>query len=420
VFSKFRSKSAKDIFYVMSTSIILKPVELLKGFFVAKYLGPDNFGIFKVLELIYMLKKYGSLGFNQVAIRESSDAKGRGNYNQAEFVKNVALSSEVVLSIVLLFAILAGVFFVEDSFVIFFILAAIGFFVSKIAGIMQATSIINKHFSFNSKVIIVSGLITSIFVIVSVPQLEIFAPIAAQIFAPLIIIVFYVKYYDNNFKFILDKKEFFRILKIGIPLAVGTLSLAGFKYAERVLALWLFGLTFLGYYGFAEMVYMQIVSFLKMPVKVRMVDIYQGIGNNNFIKVHKLVVRETRFLILVSLLLIFLAWHVIEFIVPLLLPEWIEAIHPTQLFLFVVPVQLISNYATNVLHSPLLNLQKITPIYRNITTLTFISMCLILDFFQLMTFEYFIILNIICYGLYNLFIAHLYKKYFYVKYILNI
>jgi len=414
-----KGKTFKDISFVMLISLIQKPVELLKGFFVAKYLGPESFGIFKALEIIYMLKKYGGLGFTQVAIREASNFNGKNDSKNSELVTNVALTSEIVFAATIFILALSSSLFIDSSYTIFIILASIGMFLSRISGIFLISSVIKKDFIFNSKAILFSSLITAFLVIISVPHIKILSPILAQILIPLILIGIYLKYYKHKIVLVFNKKEFLRITKIGIPLVFGTLSIAGFKYAERLLVLSLFGLTYMGIYGLAEMVYMQISSFLKMPVKVRMVDIHEEIGRGNFIKVHNMILRETLILIAISIVPILITWHTIGIFIQIFLPKWIDAIYPIQLFLMVIPFQLLVNYLIQAVHSALVNKQKITPIYRNISTLMLVCASLTFNYFNKLTFEYFIIINILGYAFYSISILLLYKKHFYNKYILE-
>ena len=57
-------------------------MQLVKGIVVAKYLGPADYGLLKSIELIQMLNKYGSLGFNTALTREAGNAIGNKDNEQ--------------------------------------------------------------------------------------------------------------------------------------------------------------------------------------------------------------------------------------------------------------------------------------------------------------------------------------------------
>ena len=69
------SKAFTDIFKLASVQIILRPVQVLKSFMVARFLGPEVYGILKSVELVQMLNKFGNFGFKAVVIRDGIPLK---------------------------------------------------------------------------------------------------------------------------------------------------------------------------------------------------------------------------------------------------------------------------------------------------------------------------------------------------------
>ena len=45
--NKIKNKSFFDVLYMISSQILIKPLQLVKSIIVAKYLGPSAFGILK-------------------------------------------------------------------------------------------------------------------------------------------------------------------------------------------------------------------------------------------------------------------------------------------------------------------------------------------------------------------------------------
>ena len=85
--ANYNKKVIKDYLAVSGSNIALQPIALLKSFFVAKYLGPSDYGLLKSIDLIRMLNKYGNLGFRQTANREVGDSIGKNNHLKTSYEK---------------------------------------------------------------------------------------------------------------------------------------------------------------------------------------------------------------------------------------------------------------------------------------------------------------------------------------------
>ena len=109
------SKSLRDIITLSGAQLALRPLQIAKSFVVAKYLGPEMFGILKSVELIGMLNKFGSLGFRPTVIRNASTAIAQGNYKEARIIKNNAYTGELILSLFFFFVGLASSFFFTSN-----------------------------------------------------------------------------------------------------------------------------------------------------------------------------------------------------------------------------------------------------------------------------------------------------------------
>lgn len=411
--SFFKRKVVKDFTAVAGTNLALRPIQLIKGFVVAKYLGPADYGLLKSIELIQMLNKYGSLGFNTTAAREVGHALANDDTKRIQLIRNTAYSSELVLSLLLfMVGMCSSLFFESRTVSILIILASFGLLASKLRGILATEAVIQKKFILTSKITFITVTAASIIVIVTVPFFKIYAVLFTNIVIGMAAIALFVKPLRFRFSFNIQKTEFKRILRISVPLTFGSLSLASFKYSERILLLSYLGSTALGLFSFAEMVASQISVIIKASIKVRIQDIYENLGKERYTYIHTMVMRETILLTAMSLLFIPVLWVAIHFLVPLFLPNWTEGVFVAQLFLFSLPFTAILNYPSAVLVSSVVNKQGTLPAYRFGSTGLLILGTLSLNILGELTLEYFIILNIICQAYYNMVILVLYKKYF--------
>ena len=399
---------------VAGSNLAVRPILLLKSFIVAKYLGPADYGLFKTIELIQMLNKYGNLGFRQTANREVGDLIGKKSTANVGLVKNTLYSSELILSLILFFiGTSISLFFDDKSISIMIIVASFGLLASKIRGILNTEAVIQKNFILHSKVAFITTLIASITIIVTVPYLKIYAMLLTNIIVGVIAIGCYLKYLNFKFSFIIAKKEFKRLFKISISLTVPTLALGLFKYTERILVIIFLGPLALGFYSFGEMISAQISTIFKLPIKVRMQDIYEGLGAGEYLKIHKMVVKETTILTLLTIAIIPIAWYLLQLFIPIFLSNWVDGIVYAQIFLFVMPFHIIPNYIVNVLLSSLVNKQFIVSIFQFIGSLILAIHTFSMYTLNILTIERFIIFDILAIAFYSISLIILYKIYFF-------
>jgi len=414
----YRKKVIRDFSTVVGFNFALKPIQLIKSFFVAKYLGPAEYGILASLQLIQMLNKYGNLGFNATASREVGNALGSKDLTRVDLIKNTAYTAEVVLSLILFIIGLGSSLFVESKIIsILIILASTSLLAAKLRAVISTEALIHKKFVLISKITFISSLFGSIITIITVPFLKIYAVLLTNILVSVFAIIFFLKYINFKFSFKINKKEFKRILGISIPLAIGTFAQGFYKYSERILIISFLGTISLGFFSFASMVVSHFSIILKAGIRVRMQDIYEGLGKKEYKKIHKMVIKETFILTLASILVIPVVWIFLDIFVPMFLEKWSNGVFSAQLYLFMLPFEIILLYPGTVLTSSLLNKQNILPFFRFGITGLLLFFTFTFYYFDNLTLNKFIILNVTCIALHNFIIIYLYKKYFYNVYI---
>ena len=416
--SFFKKKVVKDFLAVLFSNLALRPIQFLKSFVVAKYLGPSDYGLLKTIELVQMLNKYGSLGFNTTASREVGNLLGENDRVKADIVKNTAYSSEIILSILLFIVGLTSSLFVESkNNVILIVLASFGLLFSKLRGVLATEAVIQKKFVLTSKITFYTVSIASIVVIIAVPFLKIYAVMMTNILIGVFAIIFYFRFMSFNYKFKIKKKTFKKILSISIPLTIGTLALGSFQYAERILIIKYLGMNSLGLYTFAAMITGQFIVIFKSSIKVRIQDVFEGIGKGNYNRIHKLVIKETMLLVLGSVLLIPAVCVAVEVFIPLFLPKWSGAILISKIYIFSLPFEVMLSYISVVLISSVVDKQRKLPLYRFISTGILILSVLYLHYFGVLTLENFVIIRILRSFFYTIPVVYLYRKHFFLKHI---
>jgi O-antigen/teichoic acid export membrane protein len=416
--SFFRKKVIKDLLSVAGFNFALKPIQIFRSFIVAKYLGPSEYGILASLQLIQMLNKYGNLGFNTTAGREAGHALGTGSLKEAAKIKNTAYSAEIILSFMLFIIGLSSSLFFDSKVVsILIVLASSGLLGEKLRAIIATDAVIDKRFILISKVTFFSSLLGSIIIIISVPFLKIYAVLLTNVLVSCFAIIFFLKYRKFRFSFYLDKKELKRLLAISIPLAINTLALGSFKYAERILIMSFLGAVSLGIFSFGTMIVAQCSIILKSGARVRLQDIYEGIANKDFRRIHNMVLKETFLVFLVSIIVIPIVGYFLGIFIPIFLEKWVNGVYSAKLYLLILPFEIILLYPQRVLISSLLNRQTILTIFRFGITGLLLIFTFTVHYLGILTLNIFIILNVACVAIYNIIVIYLYIKYFYFGYV---
>jgi O-antigen/teichoic acid export membrane protein len=259
-----QKKPIRDFFAVGLVDIALKPIQFVKGFIIARYLGPADFGLLRSIELISMLNKYGNLGFKSTARREVSNFLGAGNVSSAAISRDTAYAAEFILSLLLFSAGISLCLFVKSSRIsILLILASSHLLFSKIDGILSTEATIQKKFILISKITFLTTTVSNIVIIVLVPFLKIYAIMITNCLLSVFAIVIYQYCLRLRLPVNFNIRELKRQFKIGIPLTIATLAYGTFQYCERISIIKIFGKTSLGMYSFADMITGQLSIFLK-------------------------------------------------------------------------------------------------------------------------------------------------------------
>jgi O-antigen/teichoic acid export membrane protein len=417
----FKNKSFKDVAWMMSANIIIKPFQIIKSFVVAKYLGPEQYGILKSVELIQMLNKFGNLGFVNTVIRDSGELIGKNDSKGLRDVKNICYSAELILIFVLFTIGLLSNFFFNDIIIRYaIVLSSIGLFSLKIYNIFSAEAIISKEFKLLSKLTIFQGFFNSVIIIVTVPFFNLFAVLSVPILSSLISCYYVYKRLNFSFSFSFKKKLLYNVLNTSLKLTSGTLAFGLFRYVERILVITYLGIEAVGIFGFADTLLAMFVTLFLTVIKVRKMNILEYLGKKEYLKVHNIVVKETLYLIFSSIVAVAIMQFLLNSLIPIYLEKWVDAIVVSQLFLLVLPLKVLITYFSVVVMSPTVDKLFYVPVFQLLGVVTLIFGIILLKYFDKLNLLNFIYLDIIAYFIINVPWIFVYYKEYYKKYILNI
>lgn len=411
----WQAKPTRDVLALATADVALKPIRIAKGLVVALYLGPADFGVLKAAELITMLDKFGNLGFPQVAIREAGHSAGASEApERVRFVKNNAYSADLLMTgLLVLIGVVASTFAPDARAGAVVAIASVGLLAARVRALLSVEATIQRKFLLSAKNLFWSGLISALLVITTVPFAGLFASLTVPILVTAAASVIFFRALRFHFSFTLDPTEIKRQLRVGLPLTAGVLAFGSYRFAERLVILTFLGTTALGYYGFAGMVADQTSGFFFYPVRVRQVDLLEGLGARRFRQVHATVVRESTALVAGAIAVMVPIWFAADWVIAYLLPEFAGALTVTRILLLSIPIKVATSYVHVVVISPAVNKQGMLPFLHLLSTTFFVIAAFALHRSDILTLEGVVALDVAGYALYHLLLLAIYFTYFY-------
>lgn len=418
--NRLRTKGVKDYLFVFRASFINQIVGVLRGFIVAKFLGPADYGLMSGLKLINMLDKFGQFGLASVVLREVPYLKGQGEHNE-EAIKNVketAYTTEIWLGLVLCLLGIGSSFFTDDlKTSVGIIICSIALGLSRLQTILMKEAMVHQHFEKFSKVILWTGLLASILIMCGVPWGGVWWVLAIPILQHIVAIMWLKKSHQFYFVRRIDWKELRRQLTIGIPMTIQALAYGSFRYAERLTVLWYFTVYELGLVSIGTTIMSNIMNVLGTGARVRKIAINELLGQKDYHGVHVRVVRETLLHVGAATGIAAIAWPLLDVVVPLVLPQYIEAIFLIQLLLIAPITRNLAPYCQIILHSTLVNKQAILGPIQFACTLLLVGSAEVLEQLGMLDLDVLVGLNVVFYTLFALAEIFLYYVHYYRPYV---
>lgn len=242
------------------SALLAFPTNLL----VARTLGPELLG---VVGMVTMWQFYAGLsrpGIFSAAYREMPVLLARHDDEEAARVQNVGITAEglylllptIALVVIALFSPMPEV---RNAMLV----GAPAFLITTMVSYAILSQFAHQRFSMIAKAKAVAAVTSTLCVAATVWPLSFYAPIIAPaVGAVAIAICLRLWAPSMAFRIQLDRREAWRLLKVGFPLSLGTLAYWGLRSVDRTAAAAWLSLTELGYFTFA----MLFVTFAIMLV----------------------------------------------------------------------------------------------------------------------------------------------------------
>lgn len=418
--NRLKTKGVKDYLFVFRASFINQIVGVLRGFVVAKFLGPADYGLMSGLKLINMLDKFGQFGLTSVVLRDVPYLKGQGDHTEEAVrkVKETAYTTEIWLGLLLCLLGVGSSFFTDDlKTSVGIIICSVALGLSRLQTILMKEAMVHQHFEKFSRVILWTGLLASLLIMCGVPWGEVWWVLAVPIIQHIVAVIWLKQSHHFHFVRRIDWTELKRQLTIGIPMTLQALAYGSFRYAERLTVLWYFTIYELGLVSIGTTIMSNIMNVLGTGARVRKIAINELLGKKDYHGVHVRVVRETLLHVGAAVGIAVIAWPLLDIVVPLVLPKYIEAIFLIQLLLLAPITRNLAPYCQIILHSTLVNKQAILGPTQFACTLLLVGSAEALQQMGLLELDILVGLNVLFYTVFALAEIIYYYIYYYRPYV---
>ncbi len=231
-------------------TIVVKAIQLPVQIYVAAVLGPQSFGLLRLINMIPSLAKFGVLNYGSVTVREIADHVDENGELKPTLSRNVAYSSTLILSVCLSVAVSVASLLIFDGIVA--IAACLTAFTLSAVSLLQlllTNARLVKDFRLIAFAETSQGVIEAIVSVVLIGAIGIFAPLIAALASASVVIVILVLRRGLGFALQFDRRELVRQTRIAAPLTLVTLVFGAVGWTERAVVGWLGGLEVLGLYS---------------------------------------------------------------------------------------------------------------------------------------------------------------------------
>jgi O-antigen/teichoic acid export membrane protein len=335
---------------------------LFVGIVVARVLGPELLGVVGFLTLWSFYAGLLRPGVFSAAYREMPYLISQGDKDRLLRIQNLGITVEALYLMVAVVVIMA-VGLVQDNQMlrIGFILVSLSFGMALLRDFVAGVQWAHQRFGLIARVNFVSALSRAAFVLSVVWVLGVYGVLMAPMVVALAGLVMYRIWAPSlGFSPRWDRAEAWRLLKIGIPLSLGTIFYWVFRTVDRTaVALWL-PLTDMGYFTFV----FRFVNLALLVVSdfgnVMQPELYAQLGRAG--GAHKLsrgITRITMLLLVVACAGVSLAQAGFGAFVHWFTPKFLPSIAVFEVFIFLLALFSMAIIPNLLMNSAVLNKQNL-------------------------------------------------------------
>jgi O-antigen/teichoic acid export membrane protein len=342
-----QSKTLRTIALFATGNMAAMALGLLGSVVQARYVGPDEMGLLRIFGMLTGYLTFLHLGVFDGLHREIPLLLGRGEQKKAEYVAATCLPWIILVSLfgtVLFLGLAVQAAYYRAWMQFWGWLAFIpGIIVVFYGGYLTATFRTGRQFVQLSNAGVLQA-IAGTFLLPLFPLLGYYCACLRAAISGIVNLFFLHHWRPFRIEPRRDIQSFRETIRIGLPLSgIGYLATSLWLSIESNLVLVWFGQSALGIYAVAVLIRTIVGQLAQNINQVLGTKICERYGRSNDAQeaVHGMV-APVLFAAIASLPLIAIGWILMPWMVELLIPRYRESISLMQIFLFIMPVQLLA------------------------------------------------------------------------------
>lgn len=233
-------------------NIISNALAVPKSIVIAMVLAPKDYGIISFLGLWSTYAALIHPGLLSASNREMAHLIGNGKEPEALKVQNIALTSDLLFSLIPFMVILfASLFFTKPTLRIGFILTAFTYAISHLASCWRGINFVRQRFNLVAKSDLIQAVITTIVILIFICWMKIYVVLIAPVAGGFFAFLYYCKKGKIGYRASFNLAETVRLFKVGITFSLLALAYWGYQLIDRTIIAGFMSLNALGIYSYA-------------------------------------------------------------------------------------------------------------------------------------------------------------------------
>ena len=349
-----------------AVSVISLLIQIPNQLIIGMFLVPEEYGIISFVALWSLYAGLINPGMLSAGQREIPYLIGKKEGEQSIKVQNIAISSDLLYSILPFLVILCASFFYSNKMIkIGLVLTAISFIANRLVTYWSSLNFIKQRFTVVAIGRLISSILSPIIIIGSIYWLGIYAVFIAPLVCTIFMGIYYLKKGPIGYYFHLEWTEVIRLIKIGFVFSLSGVIFYIYRMTDRTIIASFLSLRDLGLFTFAMGFIMFGMNFLADFGRVLEPILWEHSGKiknpeDSFNDTKKMAI----YMAVMTAMIIPLLQVGYDVVVKLLVPKYIESI---PLFFILSNMLYLASMATFpniILNSVVVNKQAlVTGIY---------------------------------------------------------
>lgn len=243
---------AKNSLKFSTVQIIGAVISVLATMYITTIILPDEYGVYGFLGLWLTYAGLIGPGMISAGIREMPGLLDKNEIAAAVRIQNVSLTTELVWSLIpFSVVIISSFFFADFIYRAGLIIIAFSYLSNRLVNSWSNFNFIREKFNTVATGNLIQVIAVPVITLLGVAWLKVYALLLAPLIVNIVLWLYYLKKGPINYHFQIDRKEIFRLLKIGIILQAGTLVYWAYQIMDRTIIASMLSPAELGLYTFA-------------------------------------------------------------------------------------------------------------------------------------------------------------------------